>query len=419
MVFPKALAATACIALLAGCVTTQTHELETKVDPIQLEEFLADKPAPLRRLYARIPIEGPRNAVLNHTRTGLAALEIDEIAHAAASFDRALESIDAIYADNPRAAAARSLWIKENIKDFKGEPYERAMAYYYRGLAYMRSGEYDNAAASFRGAIFQDSIAAEETYRSDFAAMLFLEGWARRCYGNAVDARDAFAEAARHQPRLAEPPASHTVLLLAETGRGPLKAAEGAGRERLVFRRSGNIREQGVNSSVDGVKVPGIPAGDVFYQATTRGGRPIDAILANKAVWKGATDTTGSVLVGAGVLAATYGASSGDRDTALAGLGIAALGLLVQGVAAQMQAEADVRSWDNLPDRIHVATLESIPPTSKVVAEWLDETQSPLADTPAQIRLEKVGNCSLGWIRSVSALWVPDVAPNAIMRQRR
>ena len=63
----------------------------------------------------------------------------------------ALDRIEAVYADNAKAEAARSKFTKENAKDFKGEPYERAMAYYYRGLAYLAEGDYRTPAPPSRG----------------------------------------------------------------------------------------------------------------------------------------------------------------------------------------------------------------------------------------------------------------------------
>ncbi len=94
--------------------------------------------------------EGDRNFVLNHLRLGVQAMEIGQYDVAAQSFDQALGIITSVYADSESAARARSLWIEEGSKDFRGEPYERAMAFYYRGLLDLMDGEYDTARSSFR-----------------------------------------------------------------------------------------------------------------------------------------------------------------------------------------------------------------------------------------------------------------------------
>ena len=55
------------------------------------------------------------------------------------------------------AARARGLFAAERTKPFIGEPYERVMAYYYRGILYWRDGQPDNARACFRSGQVIDS----------------------------------------------------------------------------------------------------------------------------------------------------------------------------------------------------------------------------------------------------------------------
>ena len=68
-------------------------------------------------------------------------------------------STGALSGPNKEAAKARRLFRNESDKPFVGEPYERAMAYFYRGIIYWRDGEMDNARACFRSAEFEDSDA--------------------------------------------------------------------------------------------------------------------------------------------------------------------------------------------------------------------------------------------------------------------
>lgn len=131
-------------ASLVGCATVNS---EYVAKPSDVQSFIASKPIPLQPFFKTLFEEGERNAVLNYDRLGLAALENKNFDIADKAFDMAITRIDAIYADNAAAEAARSKFHEEAVKDFKGESYERAMTYYYRGLLYLNSGEYDNARA--------------------------------------------------------------------------------------------------------------------------------------------------------------------------------------------------------------------------------------------------------------------------------
>lgn len=400
---------------LAACVTTQEHEKEVEVPPEVMTSFLEDKPVRAYKLYGKVLTQGERNAVLNHMRSGLAAMELGAYEAAERSFDRALLGIETIYAENPDAEAARSLWIKENRKDFKGEPYERAMAYYYRGLLYLREGDYENARASFRGGMLQDTLAEDETYSQDFGLLAFLDGWASHCNGDFDLAEESFAEAREHVPWLARPGASVNLLLLAETGRGPRKIATGEYLELLTFARGAGFGDTQARFLVGNEAVPAELAEDLFFQATTRGGRQVDHVLDGKASFKSGTDTVGDVMLAAGVAAAHTGASYGNEDAALAGAVIALGGLVAKGIAGAMRPEADTRTWDNLPDRVHLAVAQSPAGRDSIKVQFLDQKSVPInfnqdMQDPA---MYADGNCAIAWARAHSALAVAASAPGS------
>jgi hypothetical protein len=207
------------------------------------------------------------------------------------AFDQALAGIEAVYADNPQAEKARSVWNRESVKDFKGEPHERAMAYYYRGLVHLMTGDLDNARASFKGAMLQDSFAESERHRADFAIAAFMEGWTNRCGGTAVQALapENFQEAQTARGTLTPPDAADRVLVVMEAGAGPTKEGVGPYRERLAYREQRGPR-QGYRVRIGQQERPARLAEDLFFQAITRGGREMDKILAVKADTKQATE---------------------------------------------------------------------------------------------------------------------------------
>lgn len=396
---------------LGACQTFQKHELETKVEPEVLAAYLKDKPVELKRLYASILLQGKRNLVLNHMRVGLAAMEAGRFDLASASFDLALGKIETIYADNEEAEKALSLWTKENIKDFKGEPYERAMAYYYRGLLYLVEGDYENARASFKGGMLQDAFAEDKQDRSDFASLAYLEGWASKCQGDEDLAKDSFVEAIGLNAALSAPKPDHNLLVIVETGQAPQKFSAGNSGEKLTFGRGRN--SYGTKLKVGLAKETRIvgPAEDIFFQASTRGGRPVDSILAGKVNFKDNANTVGDGLLIAGT--ATLAAGN-NRDTAIAGAVIMLAGLIAKAAADAAKPDADIRAWDNLPNRVFLTSLTLSEGSASPVANVLDAAGNDF-DLPI------IGGddaCKLSWGRNQSAFAIGDRAPGSFVPEK-
>lgn len=422
-----------CLAItgLGACNTFQDHEKKLVIKPAIMSQFLADKPAPLHPLYRNVLEQGERNIVLNYMRAGLAAIELGEFAVAEKSFDEVLDRIETIYADNPKAEEARSTFTKENIKDFKGEAYERAMAYYYRGILYLRRGDYDNARASFKGAMLQDTYAEDGKYQQDFALMAFLEGWASHCQANERLSAEAFAEALKlHKGKLkAEfpprgdlvsdvviPPSTHNVLLIAEAGAAPRKMATGDSNEKLVYFPPLGYTVDKVVFTGKGLSKSVAPFEDIFWQAHTRGGRPVDFIMEGKAAFKQGADAVGDVLVTAGVATALYGGYAGNDNAALAGGIMALTGLIAKGVAAAAKPDADLRQWDNLPEYVYFATAALPTETPAVMAKFIEVGgYQRLPDKKVDIQFSE--KCGIGWVRSKSALDIPNDAPESSSKE--
>ena len=407
------LAATA----LSGCASVQQHEREVEVPPAEMELYLSDKPAELHRLYAKVLTQGERNAVLNHMRAGLAAMQIGAWDTAERSFDKALLGIEAVYADNEQAEQARSNWVKENYKAFKGEPYERMMAYYYRGLLYLREGDYENARASFKGGLLQDTLAQEETYSQDAALLAYLSGWASHCSDDPGLAFQAFEEAQEYNAGLDPPADDANLLLLGETGLAPRKVAVGEYDEALAFERADGFRDRAVDMDVAAEdtdatgEVKLTEAEDIYFQANTRGGRQIERILEGQAKFKQTSDAVGDAAIQGGAAAMTYGAYDDSGGAMAAGLAVMAAGLIAKGISAATRPEADLRAWDNLPDRVHLATLAAEPVPDEVTARFTDRGGAVMARTTAPVI--QAGPCAIAWTRAHKATDIPDAAPGS------
>lgn len=394
--------------LVLGCASTPDRGAST-TSPEAARSYVADKPPQLRPFYEKVAREGRQNLVLNQMEAGLAAMELGEFGLAEESFDSALTGIETVYANNDQAKKARSLWYEEGMKDFKGEPYERAMAYYYRGLLYMMRGDFENARACFKSGVMQDAFAEEEQNRCDFALLIFLEGWASQCLGDRQMAAAAYREVKRLRPDFQPPGLQDNLLIIVETGTSPRKVADGVGHYELKYRRGRDFSEArvGLNSGRRSIKM--YPIEDVFWQASTRGGRQVDKVLKGQVVFRQTNEQMGTVLteVSQEAMIASPHFDDHEEDVRNAAAALGILGAAQMAIAVKVRPRADTRYWDNLPDAVHIATCRSdgdVQPT--FTASFMDAAGRRLGqlDRRGRVYFARGGAYGLGWTRSRTAL---------------
>lgn len=368
-------------------------------------DFSANKPQRLRPFFMALYVEGERNAVLNLVQLGLAAMESGQYEVAKKAFDLAIARIDAIYADDPNAQKAKSVWNEEKVKDWKGEPYERAMVYYYRGLLYLKDGEYDNAAASFKAADYQDTQAEKETFQGDFGIMAFMAAWAQSCRGNMTAARDLQKQAVSKDPSVAALSLDTKFMVLIDSGVGPTKVGKGRYKEVLTFDAAPNSEDSLVKvdfgARAAASQSTTVPVGDIQFQATTRGGRAIDGILNGKAEWKGSLTGFGDAALAAGVVFADVGSQVGSLKMEQMGMFGSLFGLAAKITANNMTPAADTRYWGSLPNKIYAAGLKVYPMDANLFVEF--SGAGGTGRKPLEF-VAKNGDCSIAWARTRSSL---------------
>jgi hypothetical protein len=250
------------------------------------------------------------------------------------------------------------------------------MAYFYRGILYWMDGEPDNARACFRSAQLMDADNENKTYAADYASLDYLDGYATEKLGG--DGSDAFKRA-QTLSKIGSLPAYNknaNVLVFMEFGSGPLKYATGEYQQELRF-HPGRSVAQGAWLRIANKAIRIGPYDDLNFQATTRGGRVMDHVLANKAVFKSATDTFGNAaIVGGGITAIAGQGSKGPADEI--GLGLVAAGVLSKIIASATTPEADTRAWNNLPQYISFTALELPPGTYNGTIEFTDAVGNPV-----------------------------------------
>lgn len=405
----RALAALALVIAPAVCIADWGAKSE-KVLVREADAYIKGKPAPLQQFLHTLYMEGEWNSVLNLNLLALAALEVGRPELAEQALDQSTARILRIYADDPNAARARSLWSAEEEKDFKGEPYERAMAFFYRGLLYLRDADFQNARAAFLQADLQNAMGQTERYDRSFALPVYLAAWASACDGDPTRAEDLRAQARKLavDPYIVQATAQaqwprHLTLL--ERGLGPEKVTLGDAKAILGFLPQPDIHGS-VTTVVEGDRRPDAAgtAANLDWLALTRGARPIQGILDGKVSFK---ETTGSIAeAGSQVASALYqtlGQLGPDKlsvakNMASFGLGAQLLGGLAGMASRSTKTEADTRYWASLPKTIAVeAHLEPV----KVRHFQTSHQSKP---RPVLLALDKHPRCSFAFGREFSAL---------------
>ncbi len=373
---------------------------------------------------AQLAVAPPKDRVLWDYRIAASALRAGKYDEAGARLDDAIARIGGIITNDAAAKKARSYFTAESEKTFIGEPYERVMAFYYRGLLYWRDGQPDNARACFRSAQFIDSAAEQETYRSDYVLLDYLDGLATAKLSD--DGSDAFARAqklAKHDLPPYDPAAN--VLFFVEFGQGPRKYGAGQYGEQLKFRvQPSRVRSAAL--AVAGHTVYFTPWDNLDFQAITRGGRVMDYILGNKAVFKQGADAVGDLALAGAAIAAdniykdpprrppARDDRKGDNppdtvkeeknyDAENAAIALGVIGLIGKVASAATTPRADTRTWDNLPQYLSFSALHLPPGSYPASLQFYDAEGRSVPDLGRHITVT-VGDASRDTVVILSEL---------------
>ena len=77
----------------------------------------------------------------------------------------------------------------ERSKEWKGDPYEKMMAFLYLGTLLLEKGDYGNALAMSKSAILADTGTSRFQYRSDFIPAFVLQAMAFHALGDRMISR--------------------------------------------------------------------------------------------------------------------------------------------------------------------------------------------------------------------------------------
>jgi tetratricopeptide (TPR) repeat protein len=390
-----------CIALLllAGCSGPEKQGPTAQQIAAANQQAVSENyPAGLRSDYVDLLTQGERQYVLNAMKLGMDAIHQGYPDIAKRTFDQAIKRVQALQEGAAQAERAKSKFVPEEEKWFKGEAYERAALYLYRGLLYAADGDWGNAAACAKRTQLED-ISSKEEDSGDYYSAEWLLALASLKQNDPGTAKDALARAAKFPSKQGDVPPPHegdNVLVVAEAGHGPVKVAIGEYREKLTY-VPGECKTVKVSVTNCPTPMENLPAAESLYvQATTRGARKVDYILNGKAEFKAATDMAGNAAIIAG--AATAATSNNNTQT-FVGLGLVAAGLISKGVSAGTHPEADTRMWDNLPSNLFFYSLKCPAGTNNITIRAFSSTGNIVKEQTVPVVINNQQAFTVIWIK--------------------
>ena len=333
-------------------------------------EFNGDLVAAGHRQIAKAPAHDKNRWRLI---TAVHALKLGRHSEARALLTTAMPSAGQILQANARTRLAQSTFSPENVKGFHGESHERAMGWFYHGMFYWMDGEPDNARACFRTAQLMDALAAQPEHRADWVLLDYLDGYITTKLSR--DGSDARTRAQANAGDTALPPynTKANVMIFLQFGFGPMKKTGGDVGEKIVY-NGGRSQARSASITVGGRPVIAPIFDNLTFQASTRGDRAMDAILAKKATIKKAGDLVGDIGVTGGAILAS------QPETEGAGVALLSAGLVGKIVGGSAEPRADTRTWTNLPQHLSFAALQLPTGTHTAVIEFLDANGIALPD---------------------------------------
>ena len=312
--------------------------------------------------------------------TALHALKLGQIKVARELFDEAMPSAGQILKADASTRMAKSLFSPENVKGFHGEPFERAMGWFYRGMIYWMDGESENARACFRTAQLMDALAEKAKYRADWVILDYLDGFITTKLGK--DGTEALKRAQSNagKNKLPDYDKNANVLFVLQTGFGPVKKSGGDVGEELIY-DGGYSGTQSIRVTVKHQKVTAPIFDNITHQASTRGNRAMDLILARKATVKKTADTIGDIGTIPGVVLMDF------EDTQEAGLALLGVGLIGKFIGGSVEPQADTRTWNNLPQHLSFASLQLPAGKHQAIIQFLDASGTALPELQKSVML--------------------------------
>lgn len=436
-----------CAMMLTGCESTQRDNATLMFylgDYGRAREALAERVANQAR-----PVDGDakkidRTYLLNRMRLMIANLASGY----ANPNDRVVEEVYEVLRTQGvnEDKTVESVVLNEDLKTWKGEPFEQAMAFCYIGIHYAMNGDWGNMRAASDNALFYlrdfggrdvESVVKEAAKRdqinqgtgdavidnykvieSNFKYGYLLHAIANQQMNQQQEAIEAFDKVIALDPQLRSyvdvfKKGDYNVVLVLDYGRGPAKRQSGP--DGAVAKFVPMMQESGQGLSV---VVNGQQRG-VYPKIVNLNNMATDMMWNNLQDVRLAKSAVGDALLLAGAFTASQGRS---RDSS-----IAALALLGGGLIAKAGAHADTRHCELLPQRTYVLPLKITEEDKEVVVYFEGESsrkivlrgiKPPKTGQPAALRYVRMTGTGgwPDWAENQRIFYSNEYAPDAATR---
>jgi len=162
--------------LLSACAKRPPAQVEP-VDPVTAQQERAAVPG--------------ADQTLERARLVSMALAVGDTALAEATLRQIVPAMQDFRADGQ----FRAMVGQETRKEWKGDPFEKMMAFLYLGTLLLEQGDYGNALAMSKSAILADTGTSRHQYRADFVAGFVLQALAYDAQNEQIHAERAISHA--------------------------------------------------------------------------------------------------------------------------------------------------------------------------------------------------------------------------------
>lgn len=384
--FVIALACLLLVTALPACTSTQP----TPLPPYML---LSGQFGTARTMVRDRQIDNPKNRayLLDRARVGILTLADGYPESALTVFQDVYDVIRTQGLNQGKEVVAVA--INEDLKIWKGEPFEQAITLAYIGMAHASVGSWDNCRAAAENSLFYlrdfgkdkagQTMSPEEltvaaarhdenpntgvdidhgyvVQPSNFTLGYYLHALASQQLGRDDEASDYFRQAVKLQPALADDVAlcragGFNTVLIVSWGLGPRKVGIGPDNAVASFRPLTVSGNQRLSVRINA----GNPTQHAVVTDVNRMAR--DHMWNNLQDVRIAKSHVGSALVMGGLIATDIALYNDDPTVAAIGAGVALAGAIMKA-----GAHADTRYNDALPQRYYVVPLELTQPTNTI-----------------------------------------------------